>query len=698
MKYMLLIYQNPATWETFSEEERNRIMNEAGEIMEELTQSGEWIGGEGLADPSNTKTVRVRDRVPAVTDGPFVEIQGAAGRLLHRRMRRRRAGRRRSPPAGPTRGTGRWRCGRSWSRAARRCERGAGLDASRTCCASSRRRCSARSSGATGTSTRARTRCRRRCSRPRSSGRDQGVPRESARLAGRRSRPGGSPTSSAATRARRRREDTTAALAPDAADPDAEASRPGRHADAAVPVLPPGALAAVAGRAHAAGRRRPDHRGDRPRVPRPRGDDGAAHQPGEAADQGDRQPVRAAAGGRAGRAAGRRAARAVPHLQRGLHGHVGPATCTAPTSPARRSGSTRVVHRLLPDDGEVAGLLALMLLTDARRPARTRADGALVPLAEQDRTRWDQARSTRASPSSTDALATRAGRPVPAPGRDRRRPRRGADRGRHRLARRSSRSTTCSSAWRRTRWSRSTAPSRSRWCTAREAGLDLLATLDGDDRMAAPPPPRTPCAPTCWRWPATRRRRGRATRRPPAGPRACPSSATSSHAPPGCATTDRFHAGAAALPTAPAKPELATATGEIVEWRLELVQVPVSDVDRAKSVLHRQSRLQCRPRPPGERRDALRAADATRSPTSIAIGAGITDMAPGSLQGLQMVVADIDAARAELVARTSTSATSSTSMGIVRLLQRSRRERLGRASDPARLAARGRRALAQGGP
>jgi predicted RNA polymerase sigma factor len=50
---------------------------------------------------------------------------------------------------------------------------------------------------------------------------------------------------------------------------------------------------------------------------------------------------------------------------------------------------TRQVHGLLPDDGEVAGLLALMLLTDARRPARTRPDGALVPLAEQDRSAWD---------------------------------------------------------------------------------------------------------------------------------------------------------------------------------------------------------------------------------------------------------------------------------------------------------------------
>jgi RNA polymerase sigma factor (sigma-70 family) len=50
---------------------------------------------------------------------------------------------------------------------------------------------------------------------------------------------------------------------------------------------------------------------------------------------------------------------------------------------------TRIVHRLLPDDGEVAGLLALMLLTDARRAARTTASGELVPLSEQNRSRWN---------------------------------------------------------------------------------------------------------------------------------------------------------------------------------------------------------------------------------------------------------------------------------------------------------------------
>jgi RNA polymerase sigma factor (sigma-70 family) len=51
---------------------------------------------------------------------------------------------------------------------------------------------------------------------------------------------------------------------------------------------------------------------------------------------------------------------------------------------------TRGMQASLPQDPEVAGLLALMLLTDARRAARTRSDGELVPLAEQDRTRWDR--------------------------------------------------------------------------------------------------------------------------------------------------------------------------------------------------------------------------------------------------------------------------------------------------------------------
>ena len=72
---------------------------------------------------------------------------------------------------------------------------------------------------------------------------------------------------------------------------------------------------------------------------------------------------------------------------------------TATTGPDLQRGEltgeairlARTVHQLLPDDGEVAGLLALLLLTDARRAARTSADGALIPLADQDRARWNQA-------------------------------------------------------------------------------------------------------------------------------------------------------------------------------------------------------------------------------------------------------------------------------------------------------------------
>jgi len=68
----------------------------------------------------------------------------------------------------------------------------------------------------------------------------------------------------------------------------------------------------------------------------------------------------------------------------------------------------RVARRLLPDDGEVAGLLALMLLTEARRPARLDAQGRLVLLAEQDRTRWDHAAIAEGVALVEDALTRTA--------------------------------------------------------------------------------------------------------------------------------------------------------------------------------------------------------------------------------------------------------------------------------------------------
>jgi predicted RNA polymerase sigma factor len=64
----------------------------------------------------------------------------------------------------------------------------------------------------------------------------------------------------------------------------------------------------------------------------------------------------------------------------------------------------RGVHATLPDDPEVAGLLALMLLTDARRPARVGPDGELVPLEEQDRTCWDRREIAEGVALITDAM------------------------------------------------------------------------------------------------------------------------------------------------------------------------------------------------------------------------------------------------------------------------------------------------------
>jgi predicted RNA polymerase sigma factor len=67
---------------------------------------------------------------------------------------------------------------------------------------------------------------------------------------------------------------------------------------------------------------------------------------------------------------------------------------------------TRRLHQHLPDTTEVAGLLALMLLTDARRPARISADGTLIPLAAQDRSRWNQAAMTEGVALLEAALPT----------------------------------------------------------------------------------------------------------------------------------------------------------------------------------------------------------------------------------------------------------------------------------------------------
>src|ERR1700761_9331021 len=184
---------------------------------------------------------------------------------------------------------------------------------------------------------------------------------------------------------------------------------------------------------------------------------------------------------------------------------------------------TRGVHRRLPDDGEVAALLALMLLTDARRPARARADGSLVPLAEQDRTlwaapkmprgsRWSRRRwrASREAPTSFKPRSPRSTTRRKAPGRP--------------TGGRSLPSTRSSSASRRGRWSRSTEPSRSRWSTVRARDWSCWRR---STRRCATTTVWRPCAAISSRWPATTSAPARRTSAPLASPRAFRSDAIS---------------------------------------------------------------------------------------------------------------------------------------------------------------------------
>ncbi|TMM14521.1 MAG: glyoxalase [Actinobacteria bacterium] len=88
-----------------------------------------------------------------------------------------------------------------------------------------------------------------------------------------------------------------------------------------------------------------------------------------------------------------------------------------------------------------------------------------------------------------------------------------------------------------------------------------------------------------------------------------------------------------------------------MDWKLELVQVPVSDVDRAKAFYTAKAGFTADN--DVQVSDELRFVQLTPpgSACSIAIGTGLTDMPPGAVQGLQMVVAEVAPARAELVDR-----------------------------------------------
>lgn len=88
-----------------------------------------------------------------------------------------------------------------------------------------------------------------------------------------------------------------------------------------------------------------------------------------------------------------------------------------------------------------------------------------------------------------------------------------------------------------------------------------------------------------------------------------------------------------------------------MDWKLELVAVPVSDVDRAKAFYTDKAGFHADHDHQVDDRTRFVQLTPPGSACSISIGTGITEMTPGSIKGLQLVVTDIEAARAELVGR-----------------------------------------------
>jgi hypothetical protein len=82
MKYMIMIYDNAQSREQFTGPGGKELMAEVDALMAELTESGELIGGEALADPAQTKSIKLVDGVPAITDGPLAEAKEHFGGYL----------------------------------------------------------------------------------------------------------------------------------------------------------------------------------------------------------------------------------------------------------------------------------------------------------------------------------------------------------------------------------------------------------------------------------------------------------------------------------------------------------------------------------------------------------------------------------------------------------------------------------------
>jgi hypothetical protein len=79
VKYMLIMQLNPAAFDALTEEQRKEIMEGHGAFMDTIKASGEMVETHALAEPAQSAVVRVRDGVPVVTDGPYLESKEFMG-------------------------------------------------------------------------------------------------------------------------------------------------------------------------------------------------------------------------------------------------------------------------------------------------------------------------------------------------------------------------------------------------------------------------------------------------------------------------------------------------------------------------------------------------------------------------------------------------------------------------------------------
>ena len=79
MKFLLIMHMNPQIFDALTEDERNEVMTGQGAFMEAIRESGEMLGTTALADPAASAVVRVREGVPTVSDGPYLEAKEYLG-------------------------------------------------------------------------------------------------------------------------------------------------------------------------------------------------------------------------------------------------------------------------------------------------------------------------------------------------------------------------------------------------------------------------------------------------------------------------------------------------------------------------------------------------------------------------------------------------------------------------------------------